>query len=154
MTKKDLKITIDEKVLEKGKNAILNLSAFFEECLKHYLGYANGTIAIGNINEITDKIGKLQVELYLINQNYDAKESMRRVENEEKNKAWRFLWNDFRPRLIPDETLLKKAVEQLGKNEEELEDILDWVHITDIKIDTNSWQDVSEKYEKYRDDEF
>ena len=54
MSKKDLKITIDEKVLEKGKNAIPNLSAFFEECLKHYLGYADGTIAIGNINEITD----------------------------------------------------------------------------------------------------
>ena len=154
MTKKDLKITIDETVLEKGKNAIPNLSAFFEECLKHYLGYADGTIAIGNVNEITKKIGKLQVELYLINQNYDAEESMRRVENEEKNKAWRFLWNDFRPRLIPDETLLKKAVEQLGKNEEELEDILDWVHITDIKVDTNSWQDVSEKYKKYGDDEF
>lgn len=154
MTKKDLKITIDETVLVKGKNAIPNLSAFFEECLKHYLGYTEGTIAIGNINEITDKIGKLQVELYLINQNYDVQESMRRVENEKKNKAWRFLWNDFRPRLIPDETLLEKAVEQLGKNEEELEDILDWVHITDIKIDTNSWQDVLEKYKKYGDDEF
>ena len=154
MSKKDLKITIDEKVLEKGKNAIPNLSAFFEECLKHYLGYADGTIAIGNINEITDKIGKLQVKLYLINRNYDAEESMKRVENEEMNKAWRFLWNDFRPRLIPDETLLKKAVEQLGKNEEELEDILDWVHITDIKVDTNSWQDVLEKYKKYGDDEF
>ena len=79
---------------------------------------------------------------------------MRRVENEEMNKAWRFLWNDFRPRLIPDETLLEKAVEQLGKNEEELEDILDWVHITDIKVDTNSWQDVLEKYKKYGIDEF
>ena len=55
MSKKDLKITIDEKVLENGKNAIPNLSAFFEECLKHYLGYADGTIAIGNINEITDR---------------------------------------------------------------------------------------------------
>ena len=79
MSKKDLKITIDEKVLEKGKNAIPNLSAFFEECLKHYLGYADGTIAIGNINEITDKIGKLQVKLYLINRNYDAEESMREL---------------------------------------------------------------------------
>ena len=96
----------------------------------------------------------LQVKLYLINRNYDAEESMKRVENEEMNKAWRFLWNDFRPRLIPDETLLKKAVEQLGKNEEELEDILDWVHIIDIKVDTNSWQDVLEKYEKYGIDEF
>lgn len=149
MSKKDLKITIDEKILEKGKNTITNLSAFFEECLKHYLGYADGTIPVGNVNEITDKIGKLQAELYLINQNYDVQESMKQVENEEKDRAWRFLWNDYRVRLIPDEILMKKAVEQLGKNEEELEDILDWVHITDIRVNTNSWQDVLEKYEKY-----
>lgn len=154
MTKKSLKISIDEEILEKAKNQIPNLSAFIEECLRHYLGYAEGTIPIVNINEITDKIGKLNVELFLINQNYNAEESMKRAENEEMNKAWRFLWNDYRPRLIPDETLLKKAVEQLEKTEEELEDILDWAYMTDVKVDTNSWQDVLEKYGKYRDDEF
>ena len=31
-------------------------------------------------------------------------------------------------------------------DEEKLEDILDWVHITDVKVDTNTWQDVLEKY--------
>lgn len=146
MTKKSLKISIEEDILEKAKKNIPNLSGFVEECLKHYLGYAEGTIPVGDINEITDKIGKLQVELILINQNYDAEESMRRAEDEKKNKAWRFLWNDFRPRLIPDETLMEKAIEELGMNEEELEDILDWVHITDVKVDTNTWQDVLEKY--------
>lgn len=131
----------------------MNYSKLIEECLRHYLGYAEGTIPVGNINEIADKIGKLQVELFLINQNYNAEESMKRVENEEKNKAWRFLWNDYRPRLIPDETLLKKAVEQLEKTEGELEDILDWAYMADIKVDTNSWQDVLETYGKYREDE-
>ena len=63
-----------------------------------------------------------------------------------RNNAQKFLWNDFRPRLIPDETLMEKAIEELGMNEEELEDILDWVHITDVKVDTNTWQDVLEKY--------
>ncbi|WP_407376794.1 type II toxin-antitoxin system CcdA family antitoxin [Methanobrevibacter sp.] len=154
MTKERVNISIDSELLKKAKKHMPNLSAFIEECLRHYLGYAEGRIPVGNINEIADKIGKLNVELFLINQNYDAEESMKRVENEEKNKAWRFLWNDYRPRLIPDETLLEKAVEQLGKNEEELEDILDWVYMTDIKVDTNSWQDVLEKYEKYREDEF
>ena len=146
MTKKSLKISIEEDILEKAKKNIPNLSGFVEECLKHYLGYAEGTIPVGDINEITDKIGKLNVELFLINQNYNAEESMKRAEDEKKNKAWRFLWNDFRPRLIPDETLMEKAIEELGMNEEELEDILDWVHITDVKVDTNTWQDVLEKY--------
>ena len=146
MTKKSLKISIEEDILEKAKRDIPNLSGFVEECLKHYFGYAEGTIPVGDINEITDKIGKLNVELFLINQNYNAKENMKRAEDEKKNKAWRFLWNDFRPRLIPDETLMEKAIEELGMDEEKLEDILDWVHITDVKVDTNTWQDVLEKY--------
>ena len=151
MTKKDLKITIEEEILQKAKKHIPNLSGFFEECLKNYLGYADGTVPIGNINETTEKISKLQAELFLMNQNYDAEESRRKAETEEKNKAWRFLWNDFRPRLIPDETLLEKAIELLGINGEKLEDILDWAYITDIKVDTNSWQEVLKAYTENKD---
>ena len=146
MTKQRINISIDSELLKKAKRDIPNLSGFVEECLKHYFGYAEGTIPVGDINEITDKIGKLNVELILINRNYNAKENMKRAEDEKKNKAWRFLWNDFRPRLIPNETLMEKAIEELGMNEEELEDILDWVHITDVKVDTNTWQEVLEKY--------
>ena len=146
MSKKSLKISIEEEVLEKAKKHIPNLSGFVEECLKHYFGYADGIFPIGNVNEITDKIGRLQVELFLINQNYDAEESRKNAENEERDKAWRFLWNDFKPSLIPDETLLEKAIEVLGINGEELEDILDWVYITDVNVDTNSWQEVLKAY--------
>ena len=146
MSKKRLELSIEKDILEKAKKHIPNLSGFVEECLKHYFGYVDGIFPIGNVNEITEKIGRLQVELFLINQNYNAEESRRNVENEEKDKAWRFLWNDFRPTLIPDETLLEKAIEALGINGEELEDILDWVYITDIKVDTNSWQEVLKKY--------
>ena len=146
MTKERVNISIDSELLIKAKKHIPNLSGFVEECLKHYFGYADGIFPIGNVNEIIDKIGKLQVELFLINQNYDAEEHRKNAENEEIDKAWRFLWNDFRPTLIPDETLLKKAIEVLGINGKELEDILDWVYITDVKVDTNSWQEVLEKY--------
>ena len=152
MSKKSLKISIEEEVLEKAKKHIPNLSGFVEECLKHYFGYADGIFPIGNVNEITEKIGKLQVELFLINQNYDAEESRKNAENEERDKAWRFLWNDFKPSLIPDETLLEKAIEVLGINGEELEDILDWVYITDVKVDTNSWQEVLKAYTENKDE--
>ena len=152
MSKKSLKISIEEEVLEKAKKHIPNLSGFIEECLKHYFGYADGIFPIGNVNEITDKIGRLQVELFLINQNYDAEESRKNAENEERDKAWRFLWNDFRPSLIPDETLLEKAIEVLGINGEELEDILDWVYITDVKVDTNSWQEVLKAYNENKEE--
>ena len=151
MTKERVNISIDSELLIKSKKHIPNLSGFVEECLKHYFGYADGIFPIGNVNEITDKIGKLQVELFLINQNYDAEESMKNAANEEKDKAWRFLWNDFRPTLIPDETLLEKAIETLEMNKEELEDILDWVYLTDVKVDTNSWQEVLKAYNENKD---
>ena len=151
MTKERVNISIDSEILIKAKKHIPNLSGFVEECLKHYFGYADGIFPIGNVNEITDKIGKLQVELFLINQNYDAEESMKNAANEEKDKSWRFLWNDFRPTLIPDETLLEKAIETLEMNKEELEDILDWVYLTDVKVDTNSWQEVLKAYNENKD---
>ena len=152
MSKKRLELTIEKDILEKAKKHIPNLSGFVEECLKHYFGYADGIFPIGNVNEITDKIGRLQVELFLINQNYDAEESRKNAENEERDKAWRFLWNDFKPSLIPDETLLEKAIEVLGINGEELEDILDWVYITDINVNTNSWQEVLKAYNENKNE--
>ena len=152
MSKKRLELSIEKDILEKAKKHIPNLSGFVEECLKHYFGYADGIFPIGNVNEITDKIGRLQVELFLINQNYDAEESRKNAENEERDKAWRFLWNDFKPSLIPDETLLEKAIEVLGINGEELEDILDWVYITDINVNTNSWQEVLKAYNENKNE--
>lgn len=80
--------------------------------------------------------------MFLINQNYDVEESMKEAEKLEKDNAWRFLGNDYRLRLIPDEKLFKKAIKVLGMNGEELEDILDWLYITDIEVDTNYWQEV------------
>ena len=77
---------------------------------------------------------------------------MKNAANEEKDKPWRFLWNDFRPTLIPDETLLEKAIETLEMNKEELEDILDWVYLTDVKVDTNSWQEVLKAYNENKDE--
>lgn len=146
MTKKTINVSIDEEILKKAKEHLPNISNFFEECLKHYLGYANGTMPVVSDLELLDKIGKLQTELFILNENYDAELSRKRVENFEKDKAWRFLWNDYRSRLRIDEILLKKAVELLELNEETLEDILDWVYVTDSEVDTNSWQEVWNSY--------
>ena len=148
MTKKTIGLTIDETLLKKAKNDIPNLSEFFEECLKHYFGYANGTFPIGNINDITDKIGKLQVELFLINQNYDMETAMKEAEEFEKDKAWRFLWNDYRIRLVPDELLMQTAVKELGIDEDTLEDILDEVFENKDQVDTEHWSNVYEWYQK------
>ena len=148
MTKKSLKISIEEDLLEDAKNHIPNLSNFVEECLKHYLGYANGTMPIVSDLDILNKIGKLQVELFLLNENYDAEESRQKAENFEKDKAWRFLWNDYRIRLVPDELLMNTAVQELGIDEDTLEDILDEVFENKDQVDTEHWENVYEWYKK------
>lgn len=154
MTKQRINVSIDSELLKKAKTEIPNLSGFLEECLKHYLGLTDGTIPVAKEFELLDRIGKLQVEMCIMNEKNDIQENMNKAKNNEKDKAWRFLWNDYRQRLIPDEILMKKAIEQLGKNKEELEDILDWVYMSDVQVDTNSWQEVLRKYNKYRADEF
>ena len=148
MTKKDLKLTIEENILEKAKKTIPNLSEFFEECLKYYLGEANGMYPIIKDQEILDNIGKLQAKLYMNKQNFNIEENIKAAEEFEKDKAWRFLWNDYRIRLIPDETLMTSAVKELGIDEDTLEDILDEVYEAKDSIDTDSWKTVYEWYNK------
>ena len=148
MTKKDLKLTIEENILEKAKKTIPNLSEFFEECLKYYLGEANGMYPIIKDKEILDNIGKLQAKLYMNKQNFNIEENIKAAEEFEKDKAWRFLWNDYRVRLIPDETLMASAVKELGIDEETLEDILDEVYEARDSVDTDSWNTVYDWYKK------
>lgn len=146
MSKKRQDFTIDEEVLENAKKHIPNLSNFVEECLKHYLGYANGTMPIVSDLDILDEIGKLQVKLFILNENFDAEESRKQAEEFEKDKAWRFLWNDYRIRLVPDELLMQTAVKELGIDEDTLEDILDEVFENKDQVDTEHWNTVIEWY--------
>ena len=148
MAKKDLKITIEESILEKGKKTIPNLSKFFEECLKHYLGLLNGMYPIVNDQDILESIGKLQVRLYINKCKFDLEERIKIAENMEKDKVWRFLWNDYQIRLIPDKNLLENAVSKLEVDEETLDEILDWTYETAIDVDTNIWQNVFETYKE------
>ena len=149
MTKKNITITIEEQVLKKAKQQIPNISSFVESCLMNYL---NGTFPVSDANIILQQIGQLQADLYLLNQNNNIKQKIKEKENLEKDKAWRFLWNDYNTKLILDNTLLEKAVELLGKNREELEEILDWVLLTEVKVDTNYWEEVLRKYNENKDE--
>ena len=144
--KKDLKITIEENILEKGRKAIPNLSKFFEECLKYYLGEADGMYPIENDQEILDNIGILQAKLYINKQKFNIQESIERRENEKLSRIWRLLWNDYRGRFILNPTITVEAVEVLGVDEETLEDIMDWLIDDNPNIDKESWKSVYEKY--------
>lgn len=149
MTKKNITITIEMELLKEAKEQIPNISAFVESCLRNYL---KGTFPVSDANRIIQQIGKLQADLYLLNQINDLEQKIKDKQNIEKDKAWRFLWNDYNTKLILDDSLLNKAVELLGKNKDELEEILDWVLLTEIKVDTNYWEDVLRKYNENKDE--
>ena len=148
MSKVRTTLTIEENIYEKAKKQIPNLSEFLEECLKYYFGLVDGTVPIVNDQDILDEIGKLQAKLYIHKQNFDIEDSIKRAETFEKNKAWRFLWNDYRIRLIPDERLLTEAVEVLNVDAETLEDILDEVFEAKDNVDTDEWETVKDWYDK------
>lgn len=116
------------------------------------MNYLNGTFPVSDANTILQQIGKLQADLYLLNQNNNIKQKIKEKENLEKDKAWRFLWNDYNSKLIIDNSLLEKAEEVLGIEGDSLEDILDWVLLTEIKVDTNYWEDVLKKYNENKDE--
>jgi hypothetical protein len=148
MTKKQLILTIDEEIIKKAKKTIPNISGFVEECLKQYLGIGNNLAPTSKMSELVETISKSQLELYLINERGNIEEGREKAEEFEKDKAWRFLWNDYRIRLIPDETLMTSAVKELGIDEDTLEDILDEVYEAKDSIDTDSWKTVYEWYKK------
>ena len=116
------------------------------------MNYLNGTFPVADANIILQQIGKLQADLYLLTESNNIEQKIKEKEKLEKDKAWRFLWNDYNTKLILDETLMTNAVELLGKDKEELEEILDWVLLTEIKVDTNYWEDVLRKYNKNKDE--
>ena len=148
MTKVRINISIDKKIHEKSKKNIGNISEFVENCLKYYLGLADGTYPTANDKDIVDEIGILQTKLFILNQNFNMEENIKKAEDEEQNRAWRFLWNDYRSKLIPDAELMSNAVEVLGMDADTLEDIMDMI-IEDNFQDTNEWCKV---YERYGDD--
>ena len=149
MTKKNINVTIEVELLKEAREQIPNISSFFESCLRNYL---NGTFPVSDANKILQQIGQLQVDLYLLNQNNDVKQKIKDKENLEKDKAWRFLWNDYNTRLILDDGLMEKAIEVLGMDAGTLEEILDWVLLTDVKVDTNYWEGVLKKYNENKDE--
>ena len=148
MTKKQLILTIDEEIIKKAKKTIPNISGFVEECLKQYLGIGNNLAPTSKMSELVETISKSQLELYLINERGNIEEAREKAEEFEKDKAWRFLWNDYRIKLIPDEVLMAAAVKELGVDEETLEDLLDEVYEAKDNIDTDNWDTVYEWYKK------
>jgi post-segregation antitoxin (ccd killing protein) len=148
MTKKNLMLTIDEELLETAKKRVPNMSKFFEECLKQYLGIENNLIPTSKMNELVETIGKCQLELYLMNERSNIEEAKEKAAKQEINLAWRQLYTEYRDTKTINPVKLERASEVLNVSREELSDIVEvcFVFSRDNEVDVTEWQEVYEKY--------
>ena len=142
--KKDLKITIEESVLKRAKNEIPNLSGFFENCLKYYLGIEQVLYPTNDAQEILDKIKELQLQLFLLNEQGLSEEKLAEEQQEKIDRYWRDLYLKYRDELILSDDLMKEASNLLGVDMETLEDMLDCVD--DSNKFFNTWTEVKDWY--------
>ena len=149
ITKKDVTLTIEEELLAKAKQQIPNLSRFFENCLKAYLGTdTNNLFYTSNAQEALDNIKNAQTALYLLSERNDIEENLKKAEKQEINLAWRHLYTTYRDTRTIDPAKLKHASETLQVSEEELTDIVEvcFVFSRGDGVDVTEWSEVYEKY--------
>ena len=147
--KKKITVSIDEEILEKAKKQMPNISEFFNECLKQYLGLADGIYPTAKANDIIETISKSQAELHILNESINVHERMKLIENEQINRPFRALWNDYRRRLTLNHELLQDVLKVVNVDEETMEDILDFAYVNQESLGLNfSWETVYEKYQQ------
>ena len=148
MTKKDVTLSIEENLLKNAKKQIPNLSAFFEECLKNYMGIVNGLYPTAKYKEMLDEIGKIQTNLFLMNQNYDFEEAQKQVENEKVNRVLRTVWHEYSKTFLSEGDAFENALSVLNVNAETLEDMLDFAYANQELLGLNfTWSKLCELYE-------
>lgn len=147
--KKKITVSIDEEILETAKKQMPNISEFFNECLKQYLGYVNGIYPTAKAIDIIESIRKLQAELFILNESNKVHENILKIENEKINRPFRALWNDYKRRLTVNPELMKNVLDVVDIQAETLEDILDYVYVNRKELSINfTWEEVYEKYKQ------
>ena len=146
--KDKITISIDSEVLKKTKKQMPNISEFLNECLKQYLGMADGSFPTANARDVVDDIGKSQAKLFIMNQNFDYENAQKRMENEKVNRALRKLWNEYRKTLTPEGQAFDEALNMLDVDSETLEDMLDFAYANQELLGLNfTWSKLCELYE-------
>ena len=149
MVKTRTTLTIEKDIYEKAKKHIPNISEFVEECIKQYLGLADGVYPTAEAKEIVNEISLLQAKLYILNQNADLEQGMREIEEEKINRPWRFLFHDYRRRCNINQQFFEDALKVLPVDAETLEDVLDFAECNQDNLSLNcTWAEVWSKYQK------
>lgn len=148
MTKKDVKVTIDEDLLKDAKKSIPILSQFFTGCLEYYLGKTPGTYDLITEQQILEEIGNLQAKLYMNKTKFNVEEEYEKAKQFEIDKTWRLTFREYyQMKGLPDEKI-KESAETLGVSAEEFAELLQLVSIfrNDTDVDLDEWDVVLEAF--------
>lgn len=146
--KSKITISIDKEVLEKAKKQMPNISEFLNECLKQYLGLADGIYPTANAKDIVEDIAKSQAKLFILNQNYDFEKAQKQVEDEKVNRALRTVWHEYSKTFLPEGDAFNQALSVLNVDAETLEDMLDFADANRDELGLNfTWNKLCELYE-------
>lgn len=146
--KSKITISIDKEVLEKAKKQMPNISEFLNECLKQYLGLADGIYPTANAKDIVEDIAKSQAKLFILNQNYDFEKAQKQIEEEKVNRALRTVWYEYSKTFLPEGDAFNQALSVLNVDAETLEDMLDFADANRDELGLNfTWGKLCELYE-------
>ena len=146
--KSKITVSIDDEVLKKAKKQMPNISEFLNECLKQYLGLADGIFPTADANDIVNDIAKSQAKLFILNQNFDYENAQKKMEEEKLNKALRGVWFEYSKTLLPEGDAFENALSVLGVDDETLEDMLDFADMNRDELGLNfTWSELCEMYE-------
>ena len=127
MTKKAVKLSIEEDLLEAGKKHIPNLSSFFEDVLMYYLGYGEEVkFKVLDAEEELDKIREAQLNLFLLARDTDIDAKQRENEIREIDKKWRVLVNEYIDTLSYDTDAISELSKLCGESSKIICDMLDY----------------------------
>ena len=162
MVKKNVKLTIDEDLLERAKQDIPNLSQWVEECLKAYFGY--GDYPVKCLIEMEDNLRTVKRCLLEIHMQTNAKKierELKEMQSEQINLPWRRFWYPYQEQY-DDQKFNDKALHDLsdatGKDEAELKrmaETLFWTHksiVNPIETFDEAWKLYKEEEEEYWED--
>ena len=146
--KSKITVSIDDEVLKKAKKQMPNISEFLNECLKQYLGLADGIFPTADANDIVNDIAKSQAKLFILNQNFDYENAQKKMEEEKLNKALRGVWFEYSKTLLPEGDAFENALSVLNVDAETLEDMLDFADMNRDELGLNfTWSKLCEMYE-------
>ena len=142
--KKDLRVSIEEKLLKQAKKEIPNLSGFFETCLKYYLGTEQVFFPTNDAQEILDKIKELQLQLFLLTEKEITEDKIAEAEQDKIDRFWRELYLKYRDTYVIPDDLKELAKELLDVDLDTLENILD--SVDDNNLMFNTWTEAKQWY--------